>query len=38
MSDAIVQAVDAHPAPEGLQYTYGTAGVSEYALEERDAC
>lgn len=27
MSNAIVDAVQKHPAPEGLKYTYGTAGV-----------
>ena len=27
MSDPIVDAVKKHPAPEGLVYTYGTAGV-----------
>jgi phosphoacetylglucosamine mutase len=29
MSNPIVEAVQKHPAPEGLTYTYGTAGVSE---------
>ena len=28
MSNPIVDAVQKHPAPEGLKYTYGTAGVS----------
>lgn len=27
MSDPIVDAAQKHPAPEGLVYTYGTAGV-----------
>jgi phosphoacetylglucosamine mutase len=29
MSDAIADAALKHPPPEGLVYTYGTAGVSE---------
>jgi phosphoacetylglucosamine mutase len=28
MSDPIIEAAKKHPAPEGLLYTYGTAGVS----------
>ena len=28
MSDPIADAAQKHPAPEGLVYTYGTAGVS----------
>ena len=29
MSDPIATAAQKHPAPEGLVYTYGTAGVSK---------
>lgn len=29
MSDPIADAAQKHPAPEGLVYTYGTAGVCE---------
>jgi hypothetical protein len=29
MSDPIADAAQKHPAPEGLVYTYGTAGVSK---------
>ena len=29
MSDPIADAAQKHPAPEGLIYTYGTAGVSK---------
>lgn len=32
MSDPIAAAAQQHPAPEGLVYTYGTAGVSAITL------
>ena len=30
MADPIAEAAQKHPAPEGLVYQYGTAGVSTY--------
>lgn len=34
MADSIVDAAQKHPAPEGLVYTYGTAGVSRSFYDE----
>ena len=36
MSDPIADAAQKHPAPEGLKYTYGTAGVSSGEDNLRD--
>ena len=36
MSDPIADAAQKHPAPEGLKYTYGTAGVSSGEDDSRD--
>jgi phosphoacetylglucosamine mutase len=37
MADQIAEAAKKHPAPEGIKYTYGTAGVS-YMLPSFITC